>query len=524
MSPPHEDESPALPPAATTAPPPLLALRGLVKIFPGVRALDGVDFALEVGSVHALVGENGAGKSTLVRILAGATQPDAGTIEIDGRTVVLPDALAARRQGIAVVHQELQLADDLSVAENVFLGSWPRRPRSPCLDFGRLHAEARRVLAMLHLEIPVEQSVRGLGVATRQLVEIARALSFDSRVLVLDEPSAVLTPHELGRLFGIVRGLRARGVAVLYISHRLEEIFALADRVTVLRDGKRVATHAVGAVDRDGLVAEMVGRALRRSEPPTRLGVTGEPVLRIEGLTVGRRFHDVSFTVAAGEIFALAGLVGSGRSSVLQAIFGAVRADSGGVRVGDARGPFAHPREAIAAGVAFLPEDRKAQGLLLERSVRENVSLARLGDFASHGWLDLGGERAAVAGLLAELHVKTPHAEVEARTLSGGNQQKLLLARWMGSAHRVVLLDEPTRGVDVGAKEEIHALVRRLAGEGSAVVVASSELPEVIALADRIGVMSEGRLAGVLDNARRDVEQEAILDLAAKGALPFAGQ
>jgi len=497
-----------------------LTLRGVTKRFPGVCALDGVDLVLGPGAVHALVGENGAGKSTLVRILAGALQPDSGSIEREGRAITLASPLVARRLGIAVVHQELQLADDLSVAENVFLGRWPRRRGLPFVDRPRMHEETRRVLASLHLDLPVARRVRGLTVAQRQLVEIARALAVESQVLVLDEPSAVLTPHELDELFGIVRRLRARGTAILYISHRLEEIFALADRVTVLRDGRRVAAHAVAEVDRETLVAEMVGRSLAlwtAAPGAERPRPTQAPVLAVESLSAGRRFHDVHFEVAPGEILALAGLVGAGRSSLLLALFGAVPATTGRVRVGEHTGPFANPVDAMAAGVAFIPEDRKAQGLLLDRSVRENVVLAQLATLARHGWIDRARERATTRRLLGDLRVKAAHEEVAVRTLSGGNQQKVVLARWMGRPHRVALLDEPTRGVDVAAKAEIHALVRRLAEEGAAVVVASSELPEVIELGDRIAVLCAGRLAGILDNAHHDVSQETILHLASAG-------
>jgi ABC-type sugar transport system ATPase subunit len=498
-----------------SAAPPLLALHGIVKEFPGTRALDAIDCSIEAGTVHALVGENGAGKSTLVKLLAGDLQPDAGRIEMRGRRVTIPDPRSARALGIAVVHQELALAADLSVAENLLLGRWPRR--HGLVDRQRMHDEAQAALAIIGARLDPRASIRGLSVAARQQVEIARALSLESQLLVLDEPSAVLTPRELESLFEIVRRATARGVGVIYISHRLEEIFELADQVTVLRDGRRVATHAVAEVGRDGLVAEMVGRDIAASPAPRASARVGVSVLQVEALSAGRRCRNISFEVSAGEILALAGLVGAGRSSLLGAIFGAVHVTAGSLRVGEVQGPFASPRTAIAAGIAYVPEDRKLQGLLVDRSVRENVTLARLRDFARRGLLDLRRERAATQALLDELRIKARHQEVPARTLSGGNQQKVLLARWMGQVHRVVLLDEPTRGVDVGAKAEIHALVRQLAASGAAVVVASSDLPEVLELGDRVAVLCDGSLVGLLDNTRRQVDPQMVLRLATGG-------
>ncbi|HUU82081.1 MAG TPA: sugar ABC transporter ATP-binding protein [Phycisphaerae bacterium] len=494
---------------------PRLCCRGIRKAFPGVLALDDVGLEVAPGTVHALVGENGAGKSTLVKILSGAVTSDAGTIEIDGRPVSITGARRAQQEGIAIVYQEFSLAPDLCVSENIYLGRWPRSRRTGCIDFNRLHRQASQLLAQLGIELPVRRSVGALSVAQQQMVEIARALALDARILILDEPSAVLTPHELVALYRLVCDLKTRGVSVIYISHRLDEIFDIADAVTVLRDGRHISTRPIAQVERRSLIAEMVGRELT-DEFPKRSAPIGEAILRVENLTARGRFTRVSFDVRAGEVFALTGLVGSGRSSVAKTIFGAVRADAGRVQVGDVAGPFANPRQAIAAGVAMLPEDRKTEGLMLERSLRENVTLANLRASAVGGFLRMGAERALSRRLMADLQIRAVSSESLVVTLSGGNQQKVLLARWMSRPHRVILFDEPTRGVDVGAKYEIYLLINRLAAGGVAVMMVSSELPEVIGMADRVGVMCEGRLAGVLDNRDRQVTQEQIMHLAAR--------
>ncbi len=491
---------------------PRIRFRRISKSYPGVRALDEVSFDVAPGSVHALVGENGAGKSTLMKVLAGATRADGGAIELDGEAVAIRDARHAQQLGISIVYQEFNLVRDMSVAENIFLGRWPRG-RTGAIDFCRLHAEAGAVLASLGIELPVRRTVAGLSVAQQQMVEIAKALSLSARVLVLDEPSAVLTPHELRMLFRVVADARGRGLSVVYISHRLEEIFEIADAVTVLRDGQHVSTRAVGEVSRGALIAEMVGRELK-DEFPAREGRPGDVVLRVEGLSAAGRFADLTFDVRAGEVFGLTGLVGSGRTSVARTIFGAVRANGGSVRVGAARGPFRSPRSALAAGVMMLPEDRRQEGLLLERPVRENVTLACREAVATAGFVRRGQERALVERLTGELRVRAASMEARAATLSGGNQQKVLLARILAQPRRVVILDEPTRGVDVGAKYEIYTLINRLAADGMAILMISSELPEVIGMSDRIGVMHEGRLGGVLENRARGVTQEQIMRLA----------
>ena len=496
-----------------SAAPPRLRCDRVRKAFPGVLALDDVSLEVAPAAIHAIVGENGAGKSTLVKILSGAVVADAGAIEIDGRPANITDARSAQHHGIAIVYQDFTLAPDLCVSENIFLGRWPRTRRTGWVDFTSLHREASNLLAALGIELPVRRSVSALAVAQQQMVEIAKALSLDARILILDEPSAVLTPHELQALFTLVRDLKQRGVSVIYISHRLDEIFDIADTVTVLRDGRHISTRPIQGVSRSRLITDMVGRELK-DEFPSRLCPIGDVVLQIENLSARRRFANVSFEVRAGEVFALTGLVGSGRTSIAKTAFGAVRATGGTVAVCDRIGPFAKPYQAIAAGMAMLPEDRKQEGLLLERTLRENVTLAHRKAAAVAGFLHIGRERSLARNLMADLKIKAVSTESLVATLSGGNQQKVLLARWMSLPHRAIFFDEPTRGVDVGAKYEIHTLINRLAGQGVAVVMISSELPEVIGMADRIGVMHQGRLTGILDNRRRQVTQEQIMRLA----------
>lgn len=493
---------------------PLLDCRSISKSFPGVQALAGVRFDIRAGEVHALVGENGAGKSTLMKILAGAQAPDSGAILIDGQPRPIADARAARALGIAIVYQEFNLVPDLSVGENIFLGRWPLQPWTRSVDFVQLHSAAARVIASLGIALDSRLPVGSLSVAQQQMVEIAKALSLDARVLILDEPSAVLTPHELVTLFKVVRDVTRRGVGVAYISHRLDEIFDLADRVTVFRDGQHISTREIGETDRRRLITEMVGRPLEE-EFPARECTIGDSAIVVEALGVPGRFAGVTLDVRTGEVFGLTGLVGAGRSSVLGALFGAVHGVTGRVRVTRHVGPFRSPRQAMRCGLASLPEDRKGAGLLLHRSVRENLTLANLGAYATAGVLDLSRERQAATRLIDELQIRTSGPEVAVGTLSGGNQQKVLLARWMDRAHDAVLFDEPTRGVDVGAKYEIYQLINRLAGAGVAVLMVSSELPEVIGMCDRIGVMHEGQLQGILDNGRRQVSQTAIMTLAA---------
>jgi len=489
---------------------PRIRFARISKSYSGVRALDEVSFCVSPGCVHALVGENGAGKSTLMKILAGAVHPDEGSIEMDGAAIELGDARRAQRNGIAIVYQEFNLIPHLSVGENIHLGRWPHQGVSGLINFGELDRRTRELLRELNLPLNSKSQVSSLSVAQQQMVEIAKALSLDARVLILDEPSAVLTPHELESLFGIVRKLVARGVSVIYISHRLDEVFELADSVTVLRDGRHISTRSIQDVARRQLIAECVGRSLEE-EFPARQAEHGKVALRVDGLTHRGTFSDVSFEIREGEVLALCGLVGSGRSSVSQAIFGALQPVSGRVTVNGVEGPFGSPLEAMTAGIALVPEDRRRQGLLLARPIRENLTLSHRADAATFGLISASRERDLARRRLSLCSIKSAGTEAAAATLSGGNQQKLLLARWLDRPYSVMILDEPTRGVDVGAKAEIYQLINSVASRGTAILMISSDLPEAIGMADRIAVMCRGRMTGMLDNRLRDVTQEAIM-------------
>lgn len=499
-------------PPAGPAPVPLLSIRGLSKSFGAVAALQDVSLDLYAGEAHALVGENGAGKSTLVKILAGGYEPDAGGLLLDGEPLVHGGPAGARAAGIAVIYQEPTLFADLSVAENIFIGRHPLR-RLRRIDRAAMRRQTVELFARLGIHLDPDRPARGLSIADQQLVEIAKALSFEARVLVMDEPTAALSPVEVERLFAVVRTLRQAGTAILFISHRFDEVFALCQRITVMRDGRWVCTEPAGEFDVDRLVRRMVGREVSQLYPKEATEA-GQVVLEVRGLTRYGVFSDVSFSLRGGEIVALAGLVGAGRTEVVRAIFGVDRYDAGEVLVGGERLPRGRPPAAMAAGLALVPEDRRQQGLVMELSVERNATLTRRWALARFGLLSRRAERRAASSWIQKLRVKAGRLTDPVSTLSGGNQQKLVLAKWLSTAPRVLIVDEPTRGIDIGTKAEVHRLLSELAAAGVAILMVSSELPEVLGMADRILVMHEGRLVSEIPRQRAD--EESVL-LAATG-------
>ncbi|MDX3854236.1 sugar ABC transporter ATP-binding protein [Streptomyces sp. AK02-01A] len=498
----------------------LLTMSGITKTFPGVRALDGVDLEVQAGEVHCLLGQNGAGKSTLIKVLAGAHQPDGGVITWRGEAVTLKSPIAAMRLGIATIYQELDLVEGLSVAENIFLGHEPTT--AGFVVKGReARAEATALLKRLgHPEIQAHRPVGSLSAAQQQIVSMARALSHDVRLIVMDEPSAALDPDEVDNLFRIVGTLTADGVAVIYISHRLEEIRRIGDRVTVIKDGRTVAVAlpAKETPTRE-VVALMTGRNVEYVFPdrPADSGAArAEPVLRVEGLAREGEFAPVDLELRPGEIVGLAGLVGSGRSEILETIYGARKPTAGRVVVDGTPLRLGSVRAAVRAGLGLAPEERKAQALLMLESVTRNVSVSTLSRFSRAGWLDHAAERTAARTATRELSLRPDNPEARIRTLSGGNQQKAVLARWLLRGCRVLLLDEPTRGVDVGARAELYAVIRRLADEGLAVLLVSSEVPEVLGLADRVLVLREGQV--VHRAPAQELDEHRVLDLVMEGS------
>jgi ribose transport system ATP-binding protein len=498
--------------------PPLLSMSGITKSFPGVRALDGVDLDVQAGEVHCLLGQNGAGKSTLIKVLAGAHQPDTGTIRWRGEAVTLRSPIAAMRLGIATIYQELDLVEHLSVAENVHLGHEPTTAGFVVRGKAAKESTAALLQRLGHAEIDPARLVGELSAAQQQIVSMARALSHDVRLIVMDEPSAALDPDEVDNLFRIVGDLTAAGVAVVYISHRLEEIRRIGDRVTVLKDGRAVANGlpAKTTPTRE-VVALMTGRNVeyvfpdRPVTPPP-----GKPVLTVQGLSRAGEFEALDLEVRPGEIVGLAGLVGSGRSEILETVYGARKPTSGQVLVDGRLLKPGSVRAAVRAGLGLAPEERKAQALLMLESVTRNVSVSSMSRFSRGGWIDRGAELGAARAATRELSLRPDNPSVPVRTLSGGNQQKAVLARWLLRGCKVLLLDEPTRGVDVGARAELYAVIRRLADEGLAVLLVSSEVPEVLGLADRVLVLREGRV--VHTAPARELDEHRVLDLVMEGS------
>ena len=489
---------------------PLLEMREMDKSFTGVHALKNIDLTLGRGECLALVGENGAGKSTLIKILGGAHPADRGSIAIDGSAVDITDPVESQRLGVAIIYQEFNLVPDLTVSENVFLGC--EMSRHGLIQRRREEDAAVELFKRIGLEIDPTRRCRELTVAEQQTVEIAKALNLNARIIVMDEPSAALTTQEVEALFAIIRDLKSRGIGIIYISHRLEEVFDVADRVMVLRDGEHVGTEPVDDIDKDTLIEMMVGRSLE-NEFPKQAAAVGREALRTEGLCRGEAVRNVSFSVHAGEVLGFAGLVGAGRTETARLIFGADQPDSGRIFVDGKEAAISSPSDALRHRICLLTEDRKSQGLIPVHSARENFGLPNMDALAGWLFVDRKREREHFTGYVDSLKIKLSDMEAAASNLSGGNQQKLVLAKWLEQNCDVIIFDEPTRGIDVGAKYEIYLLMNRLAADGKAIIMVSSELPEILGMSDRVIVMHEGRITAEITDVR-SATQEQVLAMA----------
>ena len=489
-------------------------MKGITKTFPGVLALSEVDFEIKRGEVHALIGENGAGKSTLMKILAGAQSMDSGEILLDGEPVHITSPQKAIELGISIIYQEFNLVPYLNAAENIFLGREPKGILPGFVNFSVMYSEAQSVIDRLGVKLNVRTPVNQLSIAQQQMVEVGKATSRNATIIAMDEPSATLTEHELKSLFKLITSLKEQGVSIIYISHRLEEIFQIADRVTVLRDGQLVGTKPVSEIDRDEVIHMMVGRELKE-KIPKQAAELKSTALEVKGLTRDGIIEDISFNVRQGEVLGIAGLVGAGRTELARAIFGADKIDSGQILLEGKLVEIRSPRDAIRLGIGLVTEDRKAQGLVLGMAVRENISLANIDFLTKLGFINQGEERRVADRYISDLAVKTPTREQQVQNLSGGNQQKVVLAKWLFTESKVLIFDEPTRGIDVGSKIEIYQLMNRLTEQGVAIIMISSELPEVLGMSDRILVMHEGRIAGELN--RKEATQEKVMWLATGG-------
>ncbi len=489
-------------------------MHGIVKSFPGVHALKGVQLDLQPGEVHALLGENGAGKSTLIKVLGGAHRPDEGTIEIDGQPVEIASPADSQRAGVGIIYQEFNLVPAMTARENIFLGQ--EGSRVGILPVREERRKARELFERLGVDLDPEALVRRLTVAQQQVVEIAKALLLESRIIVMDEPSAALSPREVEGLFRIIRELKSQGIGIVYVSHRLDEIFEICDRATIYRDGEHIVTRPISDLTRESIIELMVGRRLENEFPHREVSdntrTSGEGLV-VSNLNRGTEVRDVSFNVRRGEIVALTGLVGAGRTEVVRLIFGADQRDSGSVKLDGHELAIRSPRDAIRTGICLLTEDRKHQGLVLNRSVLENFGLPNLLSFSSGGLINRRRERAAFERYVDQLRIRISGPDQRAANLSGGNQQKVVLAKWLERNAEVVIFDEPTRGIDVGAKYEIYLLMQQLAADGKAVLMISSELPEVLGMADRIIVMHEGRVTSEITDVE-SATQEDIMNLA----------
>lgn len=492
-----------------------IEMKGINKAFGSNQVLHDAGFVLEDGEVHALMGENGAGKSTLMKILTGVYKKDAGTITIDGKEVNFKNPQEAEKAGIVFIYQELNVLYDLTVEENLFMGKEITKFFGIC-DKKAMRAKAQEVMEKMGVNIPVDAVMSDLSVGQQQMVEICKALMVDAKVLIMDEPTAALTERETESLFKVMKSLREKDVSIVYISHRMEEIFELCDRITILRDGSYIGTEKISEIDMDGVVRMMIGREIGERFPKRDVKI-GDVVLRVEGLTREGLFHDVSFDVRAGEVLGVAGLMGAGRTEIMRAIFGCIPKDQGNIYIEGQKVRIKNPEQAIKAGIGFITEDRKTEGLLLEKSISDNIEIVNLKTVSQKGVLSRKKEKDLVKKEIEEFHIKCFGPWHECNNLSGGNQQKVVLAKWIATNPKILILDEPTRGVDIGAKKEIYNVINQMAALGVAVVMVSSELPEVLGMSDRIMVVREGEVRGVLDGKAAD--QEKIMTLATGGTL-----
>lgn len=492
-----------------------IEMKGINKSFGSNQVLKDAGFFLKDGEVHALMGENGAGKSTLMKILTGVYTKDSGTVIVDGEEVTYKTPQEAEKAGIVFIYQEINALFDLTVEENMFMGKEITKKFGVC-DKKAMREKAKEVMDKVGVSIPVDAVMSDLSVGQQQMIEICKALMVDAKVIIMDEPTAALTESETEGLFKVINQLREKGVSIVYISHRMEEIFALCDRITILRDGQYIDTKEIKDLTMDDVVQMMIGREIGERFP-TRDSKIGDVVLKVEGLTSGKLFHDVDFEVRAGEVLGVAGLMGAGRTEIMQAIFGNLKKDSGKIYINGEEVTIKNPRHAIKAGIGFVTEDRKTEGLLLEKSIAENIEIANLGKVSKGGVLKKDKQDEIVKKGIDEFRVKCFGPWHECNNLSGGNQQKVVLAKWVYTDPKILILDEPTRGVDIGAKKEIYDVINDLAAKGVAVIMVSSELPEVLGMSDRIMVIREGEVRGIIDG--KEADQAKIMTLATGGSL-----
>ena len=493
---------------------PILKMTNIVKEFPGVKALDGVNIELHEGKVMALMGENGAGKSTLMKILSGVYKKDGGEIFYQGKKEDIKGPKDATKKGIAIIHQELNLVNDLSIGENIFLGREPKKGFK--IDFNKLHSDSEVLLKRLNIDKSSRELVKNLSIGEKQMIEIAKALMVDAKVIIMDEPTAALTQSETEVLFEVVNSLRKKGVSIVYISHRMEEIFELCDRITILRDGTYIDTKRIADIDMNDIVKMMIGREIGERYP-LRDAKIGDVAFEVKNLNCPGSFENVSFDVRAGEVLGVSGLMGAGRTEIMQAIFGNMPHVTGQIFLDGKEIKNKNPQQAIENGIGFITEDRKVEGLMLEESIMKNISLANLGKISKNGVINKKKEQELVNQGIEELKIRCFGPQHECDNLSGGNQQKVVFAKWIYTNPKVLILDEPTRGVDIGAKKEIYNIINELAAKGVAIIMVSSELPEVLGMSDRVMVVREGEVRGILN--KEEANQESIMTLATGGEL-----